>query len=70
MTSVQSGQSMPTGGIRASDLSPDASADFSEVERMSDALSADYKAIVDQLMTLESRPKDRLQTRIDDATTA
>ena len=42
MTSVQSGQSTPTGGIRASDLSPDASADFSEVERMSDALSADY----------------------------
>ena len=28
----------------------------------------DYKAIIDQLMTLESRPKDKLQTRIDDAT--
>src|SRR5688572_15329668 len=27
-----------------------------------------YKDIIDQLMTLESRPKDKLQTRIDDAT--
>ena len=28
----------------------------------------DYRAIIDQLMTLESRPKDKLQTRIDEAT--
>ena len=28
----------------------------------------DYRAIIDQLMTLEARPKDKLQTRIDEAT--
>lgn len=28
----------------------------------------DYRAIVDQLMALEARPKDKLQTRIDEAT--
>src|SRR4029453_16577242 len=27
-----------------------------------------YKDIIDQLMTLESQPKDKLQTRIDEAT--
>jgi general secretion pathway protein E len=43
MTSVDSERTTAVGGgIRASDLSGDASADFSEVVRMSDAVSADY----------------------------
>jgi general secretion pathway protein E len=43
VTSVESDRlGFSAGGVRATDLSGDASADFSEVVRMSDALSADY----------------------------